>query len=59
MIIHPSVTSSSTNVTATNVAGTGNNAIQTNVSYPIIDVREAQTQILMRDGETIVIGGLL
>lgn len=59
MIIHPSVTSSSSNVTATNVAGTGSGAIQTTVNYPIIDVREAQTQVLMRDGETIVLGGLL
>ncbi|MGE5308311.1 MAG: secretin and TonB N-terminal domain-containing protein [Deltaproteobacteria bacterium] len=62
MIIHPSVTSSTSSVTATNVAGTdsqSNQAIQTRVQYPVIDVREAQTQILMRDGETIVIGGLL
>ena len=27
--------------------------------YPVIDVREAQTQVLLKDGETIVIGGLL
>ena len=59
MIIHPSVTSTSSSVTATNVAGSGANAIQTSIAYPIINVREAQTQILMRDGETIVIGGLL
>lgn len=59
MIIHPSVTSSSSNVTATNVAGTGSTAIQTTVTYPIIDVREAQTQLLMKDGETVVLGGLL
>jgi len=59
MIIHPSVTSSSSSVTATNVAGTGSNAVQSSIAYPIINVREAQTQILMRDGETIVIGGLL
>jgi general secretion pathway protein D len=55
MIIHPSITSSSTNVPATSYSGTANSTI----SYPVIDVREAQTQILMRDGETIVIGGLL
>lgn len=55
MIIHPSITSSSTNVSATSYSGTANSTI----SYPVIDVREAQTQILMRDGETIVIGGLL
>ncbi|MCG8430809.1 MAG: type II and III secretion system protein, partial [Candidatus Omnitrophica bacterium] len=59
MIIHPSITTSNAAVTATNVAGTGSGAIQTSVDYPIIDVREAQTQILMKDGETIVLGGLL
>jgi len=60
MIIHPSVTTSTSSVTATNVAGATNaTAIRTTVDYPIIDVREAQTQILMRDGETIVLGGLL
>jgi type IV pilus assembly protein PilQ len=59
MIIHPSVTSSTTNITATNVAGTGSSAITSTVNYPVIDVREAQTQILMKDGETIVLGGLL
>ncbi|MFH0828099.1 MAG: secretin and TonB N-terminal domain-containing protein [Candidatus Omnitrophota bacterium] len=55
MIIHPSITSSTTNVTANSVIG--NTTISTD--YPIIDVREAQTQILMKDGETVVIGGLL
>lgn len=56
MLIHPSITSSSANVYATNQVG-GANPIQT--PYPIIDVREAQTQVIVRDGETIVIGGLL
>ncbi|MFA6217353.1 MAG: secretin and TonB N-terminal domain-containing protein [Candidatus Omnitrophota bacterium] len=55
MILHPSVTSSSSNVTATSTAS----GVTTNTNYPIIDVREAQTQILMKDGETVVIGGLL
>lgn len=59
MIVHPSITSSSSSITATSIAGTGANAVQSTISYPIIDVREAQTQILMKDGETIVIGGLL
>jgi len=59
MIIHPSVTSSSSSVTATNTAGTGTSAVTTTTSYPIIDVREAQTQVLIKDNETIVIGGLL
>ena len=55
MIIHPSVTSSNSNIDATSVAS----GITTTTSYPIIDVREAQTQVLMRDNETIVIGGLM
>jgi type IV pilus assembly protein PilQ len=59
MIIHPSVTSSSSSVTATNIAGTGASAIKTTIDYPVIDVREAQTQVLMKDTETIVLGGLL
>lgn len=59
MIIHPSVTSSSSSVTATSVAGTGAGKVESPISYPIIDVREAQTQVMMKDGETIVIGGLL
>ena len=55
MTIYPSVTSSSSNVDATSQIGSSTSTD----SYPIILVREAQTQILMNDGETIVIGGLL
>ena len=57
MIIHPSITSSNSSVTATSTAGTPDDA--TTTSYPVIDVREVQTQVLLKDGETIVIGGLL
>ena len=59
MIIHPSVTSSNSSVTASNISGTPPNQLTTTVAYPIIDVREAQTQVLMKDGETVVLGGLL
>ncbi|MCX5694246.1 MAG: secretin and TonB N-terminal domain-containing protein, partial [Candidatus Omnitrophica bacterium] len=55
MIIHPSITSSDSSVLATSTAG----ADSTITRYPIIDVREVQTQVLLKDGETIVIGGLL
>lgn len=55
MIIHPSVTSSTTHVDATSAIS--NTTITS--EYPIIDVREAQTQILMRDTDTVVLGGLL
>ena len=55
MIIHPSITSSTQSVTATSIAGDE----KTETDYPVIDVREAQTQVLLKDNETIVIGGLL
>lgn len=45
MIVHPVVSSRTGTV--------GSNA------YPILDVREAETQVVMEHGETIVIGGLL
>ncbi|MCU0666137.1 MAG: secretin and TonB N-terminal domain-containing protein [Candidatus Omnitrophica bacterium] len=55
MLIHPSITSSSSNVSATSISGNW----QSTVNYPVIDVREAQTQIMVKNGETVVIGGLL
>lgn len=45
MIVHPVVSSFTETVSAND--------------YPILLTREAETQVLMRDGETIVIGGLL
>lgn len=45
MVVHPAVTS------FTNTLGDN--------KYPIIETREAETRILMKDGETVVIGGLL
>ena len=45
MIIHPVIS-----------ARTG--SVGTN-EYPILDVREAETQVILEDGDTIVIGGLL
>ena len=55
MIIHPSITSSTSSVPATSYVGNATTA----TNYPIIDVRETQTQILVKDNETVVIGGLL
>ncbi|OGX15697.1 MAG: hypothetical protein A2166_02910 [Omnitrophica WOR_2 bacterium RBG_13_41_10] len=45
MVVHPAVTDYTTTL--------GTN------EYPIIQTREAETRILMADGETVVIGGLL
>lgn len=53
MIIHPAVTTYAQTVKVTSQSGT------TLVEYPIIETREAETQIVVRDGETIVLGGLL
>lgn len=53
MIIHPAVTSSTENVEAKTELGIVLS------KYPIINTREVETQILLKDGETVVIGGLL
>ncbi len=45
MIIHP-------------VISARNGSVGTN-QYPILDVREAETQIIVENGDTVVIGGLL
>jgi len=52
MIVHPVV--SSQNGTTKIQSGT-----TTLAEYPIILTREAQTQLVVKDGETIVMGGLL
>lgn len=60
MIVHPAVTSYSSTVAIRRVEGTGDDAVTTTlVEYPIIISREAETQVMIADGETIVIGGLL
>jgi len=52
MIIHPVVSTQ-----------TGTSKIQSGTTilaeYPIIDTREAQTQVVVKDGDTIVMGGML
>ncbi|HEX9785308.1 MAG TPA: secretin and TonB N-terminal domain-containing protein [Opitutaceae bacterium] len=53
MIVHPAVTSFTSTLAARAPGGT------TLAEYPILNTREAETQILMKNGETILIGGLL
>ncbi|MFA5090842.1 MAG: secretin N-terminal domain-containing protein [Candidatus Omnitrophota bacterium] len=53
MIVHPSVTSYTQTVKVKSQSG------DTLVEYPIITSREAETQLVLKDGETIVMGGLL
>lgn len=54
MIIHPIVSTKSGDLS---VKATATDTPI--VSYPILDTREAETQIVIQDGETIVMGGLL
>jgi len=53
LIIHPAVSSYTQTVKAVSSTGI------TLAEYPIILTREADTQIQIRDGETVVIGGLI
>jgi len=53
MIVHPAVTSYTDTLKARSSSGV------ITAEYPIINTREAETQVMMRDGETVVIGGLL
>lgn len=46
MVVHPAVSSYTT-------------TLGTTVQYPILEIREAETRVFMKDGETVVIGGLL
>ncbi|MEI6437990.1 MAG: secretin and TonB N-terminal domain-containing protein [Candidatus Omnitrophota bacterium] len=53
MIIHPAVSTSNTTSKIVNATGT------TLVEYPIIDTREAETQLVVKDGGTVMLGGLM
>ncbi|ODS30476.1 MAG: general secretion pathway protein D [Candidatus Scalindua rubra] len=53
MIIHPAITSRLSDVTVTDQEGT------TLATFPLLSSREAETQTIIKDGETIVMGGLL
>jgi type IV pilus assembly protein PilQ len=53
MIVHPAVSSYSTTAKVVTQDKT------TLVEYPIINTREAETQLVVNNGETVVMGGLL
>ena len=55
LIVHPTV--SNQNGTVDVKGGTSGNAVI--AQYPIIDTREAETQMVIDDGDTAVLGGLL
>lgn len=53
MIVHPAVTSIAERITSEGTGGV------TAAVYPVLTTREAETQILLGDGETLMIGGML
>jgi len=55
LIVHPTVSNQNGTV---NVMG-GTTGTATIAQYPIIDTREAETQMVIDDGDTVVMGGLL
>lgn len=55
MIVHPSVTDQ----IGTASARLGAGADTPTTEYPILSTREAETQVLLKSGETLVMGGLL
>jgi type II secretory pathway component GspD/PulD (secretin) len=55
LIVHPTV--SNQNNTVNVMGGTDGKSII--AQYPIIDTREAETQMIVDDGDTVVLGGLL
>jgi type IV pilus assembly protein PilQ len=57
MLVHPAVTDQTGTASAKTTSGTGVGTPLT--EYPILSTREADTQVMIKSGETIVIGGLL
>ncbi len=57
MLVHPAVTDQTGTASAKTSSGvTGDTPL---TEYPILSTREADTQVMIKSGETIVIGGLL
>lgn len=62
LIVHPSVREMLATVSGKVGTGGSDSSAGANISltpYPVLTTREAETQVLMKSGETIVIGGLL
>jgi len=58
MIVHPAVTEQIGTASGRTVSGSEGGIVPV-TDYPILSTREAETQIVIKNGETIVIGGLL
>jgi type IV pilus secretin PilQ/predicted competence protein len=58
MIVHPSVSSIKEFKSGTVSSGSSSNGVSL-TEYPVINTRETETQIMLKNGEIVVIGGLL
>lgn len=58
LLVHPTVSNQNGTVDVFGSSATGVDA-QPIAQYPIIDTREAETQMIVDDGDTVVLGGLL
>jgi type IV pilus secretin PilQ/predicted competence protein len=56
LIVHPTVSNQNGTVEVKGGGTTGEGVV---AEYPIIDTREAETQMVVDDGDTVVLGGLL
>ena len=60
LIVHPSVRDIASLQSGKVSSGTGGaNSDVSLTSYPVLDTREAETQVMVKSGQTIVIGGML
>lgn len=59
LIVHPTVSDYTKTVDINGNPVTGVDTLPVIASYPIINTREAETQMMVDDGETVVLGGLL
>ena len=59
MVIHPAVTAQIGTASGRTVSGgTGGGTVPI-TDYPVLSTRETETQVIIRDGQTLAIGGLL
>jgi len=59
LIVHPTVSDYTKTVDINGNPVAGVDTLPIIASYPIINTREAETQMMVDDGETVVLGGLL
>lgn len=59
MVIHPAVTEQIGTASGRTVAGSGGGNVVPFTDYPVLSTRETETQLIINNGQTLAIGGLL